>query len=75
VGETAALLEYINARNVATTFVTFSVLDERVWVSGTVDGQPFAPSHLIRVLDFMFQAASALNADLELSADPGLDDE
>ena len=69
VGESAALLEYLNARNVATTFVTFSVLDERVWVSGNVDGQPFAPSHLVRVLDFMFQAASALNADLEVTGD------
>lgn len=67
-GEFAAtppLLEYLNDRNAGTAFVTFSVLDERLWVSGNVDGHPFAPMHLSRVLTFMFQAAVAVAADLE----------
>jgi hypothetical protein len=45
--------------------VTFSVVDEHVWVSGNVDGHPFSPNHLVRVVDFMFQAASIVSADLD----------
>jgi len=63
------LLEYLNERNASTTFVTFSILDERLWVSGNVDGHPFAPAHLIRVLDFMFQAAVAVTADVQTDID------
>jgi hypothetical protein len=66
---TAPLLQYLNERNAATTFVTFSILDERVWVSGNVDGSPFAPAHLTRVLDFMFQAAVAVIADVQTDID------
>ncbi len=66
---TVTLLEYLNERNASTTFVTFSVLDERLWVSGNVDGHPFAPAHLIRVLDFMFQAAVAVTADVQTDID------
>jgi hypothetical protein len=62
---TPPLLEYLNDRNAATTFVTFSVVDGSVWVSGNVDGHPFAPNHLVRVVDFMFQAAAIVTADLE----------
>lgn len=61
---TPTLLDYLNDRNAGTTFVTFSVLDECLWVSGNVDGSPFAPAHLVRVLNFMFQAAVAVLADL-----------
>jgi hypothetical protein len=63
------LLEYLNERNATTTFVTFSILDDRLWVSGNVDGSPFAPAHLIRVLDFMFQAAVAVSADVQADID------
>ncbi|MEI6361866.1 MAG: hypothetical protein WCP95_07000 [Actinomycetes bacterium] len=66
---TSPLLEYLNDRNAATTFVTFSILDDRLWVSGNVDGSPFAPSHLTRVLDFMFQAAVAVSADVQADVD------
>jgi len=66
---TVTLLEYLNERNASTTFVTFSILDERLWVSGNVDGHPFAPAHLIRVLDFMFQAAVAVTADVQTDID------
>jgi hypothetical protein len=62
---TLSLLDYLNDRNAATTFVTFSVVDEHVWVSGNVDGHPFSPNHLVRVVDFMFQAASIVSADLD----------
>lgn len=66
--ETAAVLDYLNSRNATTTFVIFSIQDERVWITGFVDGHPFAPGHLVRVLDFMFQAASVAAADLEAVA-------
>jgi hypothetical protein len=66
--ETTALLQYLNERNAATTFVTFSILDECVWLSGNVDGHPFAPEHVVRVLDFIFQAASAVITDLDAEA-------
>ena len=66
---TTALLEYLNERNAATTFVTFSILDDRLWVSGNVDGSPFAPAHLTRVVDFMFQAAVAVMADVQTDID------
>lgn len=65
----APLLEYLNERNAGTTFVTFSILDDRVWVSANVDGSPFAPAHLTRVLDFMFQAAVAVIADVQTDVD------
>ena len=68
-GEFAAsrpLLEYLNDRNAGSALVTFSVLDERLWISGNVDGDPFAPRHLDRVLTFMFQAAVAIAADLDV---------
>lgn len=65
---TPTLLDYLNDRNAGTTFVTFSVLDERLWVSGNVDGSPFAPTHLVRVLTFMFQAAVAVLGDLSAEA-------
>jgi hypothetical protein len=66
---TAPLLDYLNERNAGTTFVTFSILDEHLWISGNVDGRPFAPAHLIRVLDFMFQAAVAVSADVQADVD------
>jgi hypothetical protein len=49
--------------------VTFSTLDEPVWVSGNVDGRPLVPMHLARVLTYMFQAASAVLGELIPEAD------
>jgi len=66
---TTPLLEYLNERNASTTFVTFSILDDHLWVSANVDGHPFAPAHLSRVLAFMFQAAVAVGADLQTEID------
>ena len=66
---TTPLLEYLNERNASTTFVTFSILDDHLWVSANVDGHPFAPAHLNRVLAFMFQAAVAVGADLQTEID------
>jgi hypothetical protein len=62
---TLPLLDYLNDRNAATTFVSFSVVDGSVWISANVDGHPFAPSHLVRVVDFMFQAAVIVSSDLD----------
>jgi len=66
---TPPLLEYLNERNASTTFVTFSILDDYLWISANVDGHPFAPSHLSRILAFMFQAAVAVGADLQTEVD------
>ena len=44
--------------------MTFSTLDEHVWVSGNVDGRPLVPMHLGRVLTYMFQAATAVLGEL-----------
>ena len=66
---TPPLLEYLNERNASTTFVTFSILDDHLWISANVDGHPFAPSHLSRILAFMFQAAVAVGADLQTEVD------
>ena len=64
------LLEYLNEQNAASAFVTFSVLDERVWVSGSVDGRPLVPMHLARVVTYMFQAATALASEVTPEAAP-----
>ena len=58
------LLEYLNEQNASSAFVTFSVLDERVWVSGSVDGRPLVSMHLARVVTYMFQAATALASEV-----------
>ena len=57
---TMVLLEYLNEENAGSAFVTFSTLDERLWISGNVDGRPLVPDHLARVLTYMFQAATAV---------------
>jgi hypothetical protein len=61
---TTELLTYLNEENAGSAFVTFSTLDEHVWVSGNVDGRPLVPMHLARVLTYMFQAASAVLGEL-----------
>ena len=66
---TPELLSYLNEENAGSAFVTFSTLDEHVWVSGNVDGRPLVPIHLARVLTYMIQAATAVHS--ELMADPG----
>ncbi len=65
---TPELLGYLNEENAGSAFVTFSTLDEHVWVSGNVDGRPLVPMHLARVLTYMFQAATTVHG--ELMADP-----
>lgn len=66
---TTELLAYLNEENAGSAFVTFSTLDEHVWVSGNVDGHPLVPMHLARVLTYMFQAASAVLGELMPEAD------
>jgi hypothetical protein len=66
---TTELLSYLNEENAGSAFVTFSTLDEHVWVSGNVDGRPLVPMHLARVLTYMFQAASAVLGELMPEAD------
>jgi T3SS (YopN, CesT) and YbjN peptide-binding chaperone 1 len=66
---TTELLSYLNEENAGSAFVTFSTLDEHVWVSGNVDGRPLVPMHLARVLTYMFQAASAVLGELIPEAD------
>jgi len=66
---TPELLGYLNEENAGSAFVTFSTLDEHVWVSGNVDGRPLVPMHLARVLTYMFQAATTVHH--ELMTDPG----
>ncbi len=61
---TTELLSYLNEENAGSAFVTFSTLDEHVWVSGNVDGRPLVPMHLARVLTYMFQAATAVLGEL-----------
>jgi hypothetical protein len=58
------LLSYLNDENAGSAFVTFSTLDERLWVSGNVDGRPLVPVHLARVLTYMFQAATAVAGEV-----------
>jgi hypothetical protein len=61
---TPELLEYLNDQNAGSAFVTFSTLDEHVWVSGNVDGRPLVPAHLERVVTYMIQAATAVVGEL-----------
>jgi hypothetical protein len=61
---TTELLSYLNEENAGSAFVTFSTLDEHVWVSSNVDGRPLVPMHLARVLTYMFQAATAVLGEL-----------
>lgn len=61
---TDELLVYLNEQNAGSAFITFSVVDERLWLSGHVDGNPLLPVHLARVVTYLFQAATALTADL-----------
>ena len=56
-------LAALNERNASTSFVTFSVLDEALWLSASVDGNPLVPAHLARVLSYMFQAAALVMED------------
>ena len=58
------LLEYLNEQNAGSAFLTFSVLDDHLWVSASVDGRPLLPVHLARVLTYMFQAAPAILAEV-----------
>ncbi len=66
---TTELLTYLNEENAGSAFVTFSTLDEHVWVSGNVDGRPLVPMHLARVLTYMFQAATAVLGELTPEGD------
>ena len=61
---THELLALLNDENAGSAFVTFSTLDERLWVSGSVDGRPLVPAHLSRVLTYMVQAAAALTGEV-----------
>jgi hypothetical protein len=61
---TLELLSYLNEENAGSAFVTFSTLDERLWISGNVDGRPLVPIHLARVLTYMFQAATAVAGEV-----------
>ena len=66
---TLELLTYLNEENAGSAFVTFSTLDDRLWVSGNVDGRPLVPLHLTRVITYMFQAASAVLGEVTSEAD------
>jgi len=61
---TAELLAYLNEENAGSAFLTFSVLDDHVWVSASVDGRPLVPLHLARVVTYLFQAAPAILAEI-----------
>ena len=61
---TVELLTYLNEENAGSAFLTFSTLDEHLWVSANVDGRPLVPLHLARVLTYMFQAATAVLGDV-----------
>jgi hypothetical protein len=61
---TLELLSYLNEENAGSAFVNFSTLDERLWISGNVDGRPLVPIHLARVLTYMFQAATAVAGEI-----------
>ncbi len=64
------LLEYLNEENAGSAFVTFSTLDERLWISGNVDGRPLVPDHLARVLTYMFQAATTVVGEVTPEPEP-----
>jgi T3SS (YopN, CesT) and YbjN peptide-binding chaperone 1 len=57
---TPELLEYLNEENAGSAFLTFSALDDHLWVSANVDGRPLVPLHLARVVTYLFQAAPAV---------------
>ena len=61
---TPELLAYLNEENAGSAFLTFSVLDEHVWVSASIDGRPLVPIHLARVVTYLFQAAPAILAEV-----------
>ena len=61
---TPELLAYLNEENAGSAFLTFSVLDERLWISASVDGRPLVPLHLGRVITYLFQAAPAVLAEV-----------
>ena len=61
---TPELLAYLNEENAGSAFLTFSVLDDHVWVSASVDGRPLVPLHLARVVTYLFQAAPAILAEV-----------
>lgn len=66
---TLELLSYLNEENAGSAFLTFSTLDEHVWVSGNVDGRPLVPMHLARVVTYMFQAATAVLGEITSEED------
>ncbi len=61
---TPELLAYLNEENAGSAFLTFSVLDDHVWVSASIDGRPLVPIHLARVVTYLFQAAPAILAEI-----------
>lgn len=61
---TPELLAYLNEENAGSAFLTFSALDDHVWVSASVDGRPLVPLHLARVVTYLFQAAPAILAEV-----------
>jgi len=61
---TPELLAYLNEENAGSAFLTFSVLDDHVWVSASIDGRPLVPIHLARVVTYLFQAAPAILAEV-----------
>jgi hypothetical protein len=63
------LLSYLNEENAGSAFLTFSTLDEHLWVSANVDGRPLAPMHLARILTYMFQAATSVLGEVTPEAE------
>lgn len=61
---TPELLAFLNEENAGSAFLTFSVLDDHVWVSASIDGRPLVPMHLARIVTYMFQAAPAVLAEV-----------
>ena len=61
---TPELLAFLNEENAGSAFLTFSVLDDHVWVSASIDGRPLVPIHLARVVTYLFQAAPAILGEI-----------
>lgn len=66
---TTELLRYLNEENAGSAFLTFSTLDDHLWISVNVDGRPLVPMHLGRAVTYLFQAATAVLDEVTAEAD------
>ncbi len=58
--ESSELLAFLNGQNAGLSFCRVSIVEDQLWVSANVDGNPFLPVHLARVLGHLFEVAASV---------------